>query len=79
MTIYLRAGGDLGRKLRPDVDEFTRRVETAPGQTLREILVGIGLEPGFVAFAVLGDAVKRLSYKPADGDVLTLQPPVSGG
>jgi sulfur carrier protein ThiS len=79
MTVYLKAGGELGRRLRPDVDEFTRRVEAQPGQRLREILAAVGIDPGLVAFAIKGDQLKRLDYVPADGDVITLQPPVSGG
>jgi molybdopterin converting factor small subunit len=79
MVILLRGGGELGRKLRPDVDEYTRRVEAAEGKTLAEILTGIGVNPGFVAFAVKGQELKRLDYVPSDGDVITLQPPVSGG
>ena len=79
MTIYLKAGGQLRLKLRPDVDEYTRRVEIEAGKSLREILTGIGVDPAFVAFAVKDEQLKRLDYVPADGDVITLQPPVSGG
>jgi molybdopterin converting factor small subunit len=79
MTIYLKAGGDLGRRLQPDVDAYTRRLEVEPGKTLAEILVGIGVDPGFVAFAVKDRQMKKLDYVPSDGDVITLQPPVSGG
>ncbi len=79
MVIYLKAGGELRRRLRPDVDEYTRRVEVREGQTLAEILTGIGVDPRLVAFAVKEQELKRLDYVPADGDVITLQPPVSGG
>jgi molybdopterin converting factor small subunit len=79
MVIFLKAGGQLRAKLQPDVDEFTRRVETEAGKSLREILTAIGVNPAFVAYAVAGDQLKRLDYVPADGDVITLQPPVSGG
>ena len=79
MTVYFKAGGELGRRLRPDVDEYTRRVEAQPGQRLSEILAGIGVDPALVAFAIKDDQLKRLDYVPADGDVITLQPPVSGG
>jgi molybdopterin converting factor small subunit len=79
MIIHFKAGGELRLRLQPDVDEFTRRVEAQDGQSLREILAAIGLDPALVAFALLNGQLKRLSYVPVDGDVITLQPPVSGG
>jgi sulfur carrier protein ThiS len=79
MVIYLKAGGELRSKLRPDVDYYTRRVEAKEGQNLKDILTSIGINPGFIAFAYKDGDVKRLDYIPLDGDVITLQPPVSGG
>jgi len=79
MVIFLKAGGELRTKLNPDVDFYTRRVETKEGQSLRDILIGIGINPAFVAFAYRDDKVTRLDYVPLDGEVITLQPPVSGG
>ncbi len=79
MVIYLKAGGELRVKLQPDVDEYTRRVETEAGKSLREILDDIGLNPAFVAFAFKDGRLKRLDYIPSEGDIITLQPPVSGG
>ncbi len=79
MVIFLKAGGELRTKLNPDVDFYTRRVEIKEGQSLRDILLGIGINPAFVAFAYRDDKVTRLDYIPAEGEVITLQPPVSGG
>lgn len=79
MVIYLKAGGELRAKLKPDVDHYTRRVETEEGKSLADILKGIGINPSFVAFAFKDGAVKRLDIIPSEGDVITLQPPVSGG
>jgi sulfur carrier protein ThiS len=79
MVIFLKAGGELRTKLKPDVDFYTRRVETEEGQSLKDILAGIGINPAFVAFAYRDDNVTRLDYVPVDGDIITLQPPVSGG
>jgi sulfur carrier protein ThiS len=79
MVIYLKAGGELRSRLKPDVDHFTRRVEIEEGQNLKEILIRIGIDPAFVAFAFKDEKVKRLDYVPLDGDIITLQPPVSGG
>jgi sulfur carrier protein ThiS len=79
MTLFLKAGGMLTDYLKPDVDPFTRRVEAAEGQTLREILESIGLPPGHVAMAFLDSRLVNLAYTPKDGDVITLRPPVQGG
>lgn len=79
MVITLRAGGLLREKLQPDLDAYSRRVEIEAGLSLAEILTAIGLDPSLVAFAVKDGKMQRLSYVPSDGDVITLQPPVSGG
>jgi sulfur carrier protein ThiS len=79
MTILLRAGGLLKDYLRPDLDEFTRRVEAPEGTPLRDVLRSIGVPPGHVAMAFAGDRLITLSYVPQDGDVITLRPPVQGG
>jgi sulfur carrier protein ThiS len=79
MVIFLKAGGELRAKLKPDVDNYTRMVETEEGKSLAEILSGIGIHPSFVAFAFKDGSVKRLDHIPSDGDIITILPPVSGG
>jgi molybdopterin converting factor small subunit len=79
VIVYLRSGGKLRDRLVPDVDQYTRRVEVEGSPSLREILDGIGLPVGLVAFAFDNGKLERLDYRPSDGDVITLQPPVSGG
>jgi molybdopterin converting factor small subunit len=79
MVVYLRSGGRLRDKLAPDVDQYTRRVDVEGNPTLGEILTAIGIEHVWVAFGYAGGEIKRLSYRPNDGDVITLQPPVAGG
>lgn len=79
MTLLIKAGGMLTDYLKPDVDAYTRRVEAAEGQTLREILVSIGVPPGHVAMAFVDFRLVGLSYVPKDGEVITLRPPVQGG
>lgn len=79
MVIYLKAGSELRLKLNPDVDFYTRRVETEEGKTLREILKDIRLDPAFVAFAYSEGRIFSLDRAPRDGQSITLQPPVSGG
>jgi hypothetical protein len=79
MTILLRAGGLLRDYLKPDLDEFTRRVDGAEGTPLREVLRAIGVPPGHVAMAFSGERLITLAYVPKDGDVITLRPPVQGG
>ncbi len=79
MTIYFKVGGMLRERLRPDVDEYTRKVETDAGLTIREILERIGLKSIHVAMAFTGERLITLSYVPHEGDVITLRPPVQGG
>lgn len=79
MIIFLRSGGKLRDKLQPDVDQYTRRVEVEGDKSLREILGEVGVPDTLVAFAFANGKLERLEYHPVDGDVITLQPPVSGG
>ena len=79
MEVFLRSGGKLRDKLNPDVDSYTRRLVVDGSPTLREILAAVGIPDGLVAFAFAGGRIRRLDYVPSDGDVITLQPPVSGG
>lgn len=79
MVVYLRSGGKLRERLAPDVDQYTRRVEIDGSPSLREILADIGVPDSLVAFAFANGKLERLDYHPSDGDVITLQPPVSGG
>ena len=79
MIIFLRSGGKLRDKLKPDVDQYTKRVEVEGEKSLREILNEVGVPDSLVAFAFANGKLERLDYRPADGDVITLQPPVSGG
>ncbi len=79
MTVYFKCGGDLRVMLKPDIDFYTRKVETQEGKSIREILTDIGINPSLIAFAFTEGKVKQLDYVPNDGDNITLQPPVSGG
>ncbi len=79
MVIYLKAGGNLRSRLKPDIDYYTRRVVTEEGKTIKEILAGIGINPALVAFVHTGGKGKGLHYIPSDGQILTLLPPVAGG
>jgi molybdopterin converting factor small subunit len=79
MVIYLKSGSELRERLKPDVDHYTRRVETEDGKSVREILLDLGIDPAFVAFAYIDNKFEQLDYVPSDGQIITLQPPVSGG
>ncbi len=79
MTIYLKTGGRLKHVLKPNIDDYTRKVETAENLTLKEILLNLDFPIEQVAFAYVEGRFQRLDYKPAAGQVITLQPPVSGG
>jgi sulfur carrier protein ThiS len=79
VELFLRSGGKLRDRLKPDVDQYTRRVEVEDDLTLRQILAALGIPEGLVAFAFADGKLRRLDHRPGDGDVVTLQPPVSGG
>jgi hypothetical protein len=79
VIIYLRSGGKLKDRLRPDVDQYTRRVEVEGAPTLREILTTLDIPHALVAFGYSQGTVRRLDYRPGEGEVITLQPPVAGG
>ncbi|MDZ7332817.1 MAG: MoaD/ThiS family protein [candidate division KSB1 bacterium] len=79
MVIYLKSGGKLREKLKPDVDQYTRRIEVEEGLSLKQILERFDIPHDQVAFAYVDGSFKRLDYQPQDGQVITLQPPVSGG
>jgi molybdopterin converting factor small subunit len=79
MIIFLRAGGQLRAMLRPDIDHYTRKVEIDGEKTIGEILKDISLDHAYVALIYVDGKVKDLAFKPADGQTITLQPPVSGG
>lgn len=79
MVIFLRAGGQLRALLKPDVDHYTRKVETEGRKTLAEILQEISVDSSYVALVHVDGKIKDLSYQPSNGQTVTLQPPVSGG
>jgi len=79
MIVYLKSGGKLREKLKPDVDQYTRKVEIEEGLSLRDILKRFEIPVEQIAFAFVNGRFKRLDYFPEDGQVITLQPPVSGG
>jgi|GEM_PF-561748 sulfur carrier protein ThiS len=79
MTIMLRAGGQLREMLKPDVDYYTRKVECPDNSDMETILKQIGLEKKYIAFIYVDGKVRDFSYIPQNGQIVTLQPPVSGG
>jgi hypothetical protein len=79
MTIMLRAGGQLREMLKPDIDHYTRKVDCPDGATMENILSQIGIDKKYVAFIYVDGKVSDFSYIPQDGQIVTLQPPVSGG
>ncbi len=79
MVVFLKAGGQLRAMLKPDVDHYTRKVEIDGGQTVGEILKSIALDQAYIAFVYVDGRVRDFEFKPVDGQIITLQPPVSGG
>jgi hypothetical protein len=79
MTIMLKAGGQLREMLRPDIDHYTRKVDCSESATMDTILAQIGIDKKYIAFIYVDGKVCDFSYLPKDGQIITLQPPVSGG
>ena len=79
MIVFLKAGGQLRVKIEPDVDYYTRKVEIDGEKTIAEILKEISVDPAYVALVHVDGQMKDLSFKPSNGQTITLQPPVSGG
>lgn len=79
MIIFFRSGGKLREKLNPDVDEYTRKIVVNGNPSIQQILDSLNIPTGLVAFAFVNGHFKRLNYQPHDGEIITLQPPVSGG
>jgi sulfur carrier protein ThiS len=79
MVIYLKSGGKLREKLKPNIDDYTRKVEIEKGLSLKEILKKLDIPYQYIAFAYVDGGFKRLDYYPEEGQIITLQPPVSGG
>jgi len=50
VVIYLKAGSELRCRLKPDIDYYTRRVETKAGKSIKEKLTDLGVNPALVAF-----------------------------
>jgi len=79
MKVFLKAGGQLREKLNPDIDHYTRQVEYTGEKNISEILQSLGISQSFVAFIYVEGKIKDFSFIPIDGQIITLQPPVSGG
>ena len=79
MIVYLKASEQLRAMLKPDVDHYTRKFEVAEGKTIEEILKDISIDPAFIALVYVDGKMTGLSFKPTNGQTITLQPPVSGG
>jgi molybdopterin converting factor small subunit len=79
MKILVRAGGSLREVIKPDVDQFTRKVEIDDGKNIGDIIQKIQVDKRLIAFIYVDGKIKDYSYVPKDGQTITLQPPVSGG
>jgi sulfur carrier protein ThiS len=79
MVVFLKADGRLAAYLKMDEKTQTHRLELDRPHTLAEILSDLGIPSGLVAFGYSDGQVRRMDYEPADGETITLQPPVSGG
>jgi molybdopterin converting factor small subunit len=79
MILYLKAGGKLREKLKPNIDNYTREIEIEKKLSLKEILEQLEIPRELIAFAIVDGQLKRFDYHPKDGQTITLLPPVAGG
>lgn len=79
MLILIRAGGELKNLLKPNIDQYTMQIEVPEAVTIRDIIGIIGIKIELIAFAHTKGNIQRFDYVPKDGEIITLQPPVSGG
>jgi hypothetical protein len=79
MLISIRAGGELKNLLKPNLDQYTMQIEVPAGVTIGDILSIMGIKIELVAWVHTKGKIQRLDYVPEDGEIITLQPPVSGG
>ena len=77
--VYLKAAGNLASYLDLDPGSGTHRLELETPETLALILDRLGIPAGLVAFGYSNATVRRLDYRPVDGETITLQPPAAGG
>jgi sulfur carrier protein ThiS len=78
LKVQLRAAGTLAGLIDAGEDH-TRSVEARDGATIKEILASLGIQERRVAFVFTDGKLEKLGYRPSDGEVVTLQPPISGG
>jgi hypothetical protein len=79
MLISIRAGGELTKLLKPNIDQYTLQIEVPKGVTIKEIIGIIGIKIELIALAHTKGKIQRFDYVPEDGEIITIQPPVSGG
>lgn len=79
MFISIRAGGELRNLLKPNIDQYTMQIEVPEGATIREIINKVGIKVALIALVHTKGKIQRFDYVPEDGEIITLQPPVSGG
>lgn len=79
MLISIKAGGELRNLLKPNIGQYTMQIEVPEGVTIREIINTVGIKIELIAFVHTKGKIQRFDYVPRDGDIIILQPPVSGG
>ncbi|MDZ4164778.1 MAG: MoaD/ThiS family protein [Smithellaceae bacterium] len=79
MIVFFQAGGLLKDYLKPDLDEYTRKIEVEPGLTVREIMERINIRPAAVSMVLIAGKRIPWSYVPKEGETIVLLPPVQGG
>jgi len=66
------------REYFPEVPEFFEH-KAESGQTLRQILVELGINPQLIMGTLVNGKMQKKDYQPAEGDKIILLSPPTGG
>ncbi len=67
------------RQYQPNVPRTGLQLDAPAGTAIGELLPRLGLPEGVPLVAMVNDRVEHLDHVLADGDALSLFPPVAGG
>ena len=80
MIVHVKLMAVLRSKLPPGAQGGTAAMELAPGATVADVLEKLGLGAGHVHLVMVNGAMETDRQRLlADGDELTVFPPVAGG
>lgn len=79
MKVLIKLRGSFQKHLPNAARDFSCWREVEPGSTLSDLLAGMGVDLNEPKTLVINHRKGHLEHKLADGDVIAVFPPVSGG